>query len=253
MADEVTIKDQDIQELNGNSPYGLLSQAIAQNADIDTLERIMALQERWEKAQAIKAFYRALGAFQSEVPEIPQTKRVKFKASGNVVEYTYAPLPKIKEIIQPCLDKHGLSYRWEFENMEDGKIKGTCILTHEAGHSESSFLVADRDTSGSKNSIQSIGSARTYLQRYTIIAVLGLTSVEEDNDGAFAPEEEKKESEIPEPKEKVNWGKLITNCETLKELNAVWNRMNKLEQKEHKEAFTRVKGFIEDDQRKSKE
>ena len=38
------------------------------------------------------------------------------------------------------------------------------------------------DTSGSKNSIQSRGSAVSYLQRYSLVGALGLTTADEDMD-----------------------------------------------------------------------
>ena len=44
-------------------------------------------------------------------------------------------------------------------------------------------MSAAPDTSGSKNSIQALGSAQTYLQRYTLYAILGLASGDADNDG----------------------------------------------------------------------
>ncbi len=44
-------------------------------------------------------------------------------------------------------------------------------------------MSASPDTSGSKNSIQAIGSTVSYLQRYTLFAILGLASTDQDNDG----------------------------------------------------------------------
>lgn len=43
---------------------------------------------------------------------------------------------------------------------------------------------APSDLSGNKNAIQAIGSTTTYLMRYTLIAAFGLTTADEDNDGA---------------------------------------------------------------------
>jgi len=39
------------------------------------------------------------------------------------------------------------------------------------------------DTSGSKNSIQAVGSTVSYLQRYTLYSILGLASKDADTDG----------------------------------------------------------------------
>ena len=60
----------------------------------------------------------------------------------------------------------------------------TCTLTHEQGHSESVTLSAPFDTSGSKNAIQAIGSTITYLERYTLLAITGLSASDMEDDGA---------------------------------------------------------------------
>ena len=46
----------------------------------------------------------------------------------------------------------------------------TCQITHELGHSESVEMTAPPDDSGGKNTIQSIASTKTYLERYTLLA-----------------------------------------------------------------------------------
>src|SRR5437660_174203 len=68
--------------------------------------------------------------------------------------------------------------------MEGGTIRVTCILTHVQGHSEQVSMSAQPDTSGSKNSIQAIGSTASYLQRYTLFAATGLAPKDADTDGA---------------------------------------------------------------------
>lgn len=49
------------------------------------------------------------------------------------------------------------------------------------GHSEETSLEAPEDHSGNKNNIQAIGSAATYLQRYTLKLALGLASAHDDD------------------------------------------------------------------------
>lgn len=172
---------QDIPELNNYSPHSLLSQAIAQNLDIDKLSKLMDLQERWEKNQARKSFFVALSKFQKEVPELKKSKHVYYTTkSGSRIEYNYTPISEISKQLKEPLQKNGFSYRWEFS--ENGKIKCTCIVSHVDGHTEASTMEAEKDSSGNKNDIQAIGSTRTYLQRYTLIGVLGLTTAEDDND-----------------------------------------------------------------------
>lgn len=160
------------------SPANFIEMAIKSNAGIEQLERLMTLQERWEKNQAYKAYLEAMTKFQSICPPIPKNKKVKYKE----VSYRFSSLDMMASTIQPALKECGLSYRWEYTE-EEHKIVCYCIVSHINGHSEKSRMSADKDTSGSKNDIQAIGSARTYLERYTLKAALGLTTTDEDLDG----------------------------------------------------------------------
>jgi hypothetical protein len=63
-------------------------------------------------------------------------------------------------------------------------VKVTCKLTHKQGHSEEVTLEAPLDTSGGKNNIQAMGSSVSYLERYTLLAITGLATKEQDDDGA---------------------------------------------------------------------
>ena len=175
------------KELMQYSPQGLISQALTQGLPVETLERLMDLSDRWEEKQAKAAFFKSLSVFQSKCPELIKQKKVNYpsKTGGNV-NYNYAPLGKITKSIQSLLLECELSYRWEFEDVED-KIKCTCIVTHSMGHSENTTMTAGKDTTGNKNDIQSIGSTRTYLQRYTLIGALGLSTADQDNDGQTQP------------------------------------------------------------------
>jgi len=168
------------------SPAQLLTVAVEKGADVGSLEKLMDLQERWENRQAKKDFDAALSQFQAVCPTIIRNKEVKF---GNT-KWSYAELDSIREQIRESLQECGFSFRWSISDrtMEtvDGKadsIQVNCILTHVGGHSEDNSMTATEDTSGSKNSVQSRGSTVTYLQRYTLIGVLGLTSANQDDDG----------------------------------------------------------------------
>ena len=71
------------------TPAALLQIAVQQGADIDKLERLMALQERWEAAEAKKAFNCAFAAFKSEAVRLIKNKEVK---DGPLKSKTYAEL-----------------------------------------------------------------------------------------------------------------------------------------------------------------
>lgn len=164
------------------SPNQLLAYAISKDASIETLEKLMALQERHEANEARKAYHKAMTAFKADPPEILKTKAVSFGAGKP--SYKHATLDHITEAVGRGLSQHGLSASWRTE--QNGKVRVTCTITHELGHSESTSMEADADNSGSKNAIQAIGSTVTYLQRYTLLALTGLAAKDQDDDGAGA-------------------------------------------------------------------
>jgi hypothetical protein len=164
------------------NPGQLLTLAVNQNLDIEKLERLMDLQNRWETEQNRKSFFEALAKFQSEVPEIRKNKKVKFETQKGTTDYNYAQLADvIRQIKDTCKDC-GLSYRWEISDTKE-EIKVTCLVTHVNGHTEKTTMTASPDDSGSKNKIQSRGSAIEYLKRYTLIGALGLSTTDSDVDG----------------------------------------------------------------------
>ena len=159
-------------------PDKLLALAVQQNAPIENLERLMALWERHQANQARAAYYRALSQFQSTVPRIHRSKHV----DAGSLQYDYAPLADIVEQIADTLRACELTYTWEFGEHE-GAVVVSCIITHVLGHSERNTLSAPLDDSGKKNLVQQRGSTVTYLQRYTLIGALGLTTADADIDG----------------------------------------------------------------------
>ena len=165
-----------------SSPAMLMMAALDKGADLDKLEKLMLLQERYEKNEARKSYHEAMGQFKANPPEIGKDKTVSFKAGGGQTSYSHASLANVTGKINRALSKHGLSAGWTTVQSEKG-ITVTCTVTHKFGHSESTSLTAAPDTSGSKNAIQAIGSTVSYLERYTILALTGLATHDMDDDG----------------------------------------------------------------------
>src|SRR5258708_5782297 len=63
------------------TPADLLRIAVETGADLDRLEKLMALQERWEANEARKAYVVAMTAFKSEPLEIFKKKTVEFSGT----------------------------------------------------------------------------------------------------------------------------------------------------------------------------
>lgn len=145
-------------------------------ADVEKMERLMAMYERNEARKAEAEFADALAAMQVELPSIGER--------GNAANrYTYALWEDVNAAIKPVLAKHGfaLSFR---TSCADG-ITVTGVLSHRAGHREETSITLPSDTSGNKNAVQAVASSVSYGKRYTAGALLNLTSHGEDDD-AFA-------------------------------------------------------------------
>ena len=165
------------------TPSSMIELAVSKGADLDKLEKLLTLQERYEANEARKAYNKAMAEFKSHPPKIEKDKTVKF----NATKWNYAPLHNIVEAITPELSKQGLSASWRTK--QNGKVVVACRISHELGHFEEIELSAEADTSGSKNSIQAIGSTISYLQRYTLLSILGLAAEDMDDDGQVAATE----------------------------------------------------------------
>lgn len=154
------------------TPMDMLQRALESGASIDMMERLLSLNERWEKNNARKAFDAAIAEAKAEIQPVAKN------ATGHNNK-RYADFSAYARAIDPILSRHGLSYR--FRSTQTDRINVTCILSHRDGHSEENTLSGPPDTTGSKNAIQAIGSTSTYLCRYTLIQALGLAAGEDDD------------------------------------------------------------------------
>jgi hypothetical protein len=154
------------------TPMDMLSHAVERGADLDMIEKLMNLQERWEASQARKAFDEAISAAKADIPPIERTGK------GHN-DKRYATFAAIARVVDPIISQHGLSYR--FRTSQGDRISVTCILSHKSGHFEETTLSGPPDASGSKNAIQAIGSTLSYLQRYSLIQMLGLAAADDDD------------------------------------------------------------------------
>lgn len=215
MNEQLVMKDTNghtLVEAKQPTPMHLLEIAMTQGLDADKLGKLMELHFQWEKNEARKAFIVAMTAFKANAPEIAKNKHVQY----NQVDYWHATLDNVVNTIAANLSKYGITHRWETST--DPKIRVTCILTHEAGHSESTTLEAGPDTSGSKNSIQAVGSTVTYLQRYTLLSATGLATKGQDDDG---------KTEGMGAQQVEEYLSTINDASSLPELQRVWTDAHK--------------------------
>ncbi|MGY6240575.1 ERF family protein (plasmid) [Burkholderia ambifaria] len=165
------------------TPADLLRIAVESGADLDRLERLMSLQERWEAKQAKQAYDVAFAAFKAEAVVILKGKDV---SDGPLKGKKYAELHDVVNAVTPALSKHGLSSSWKLTRDEKDWMEITCYLRHVNGHEESVSMGGPPDAGGAKNAIQARASTKTYLERYTLKAITGLSEQNDDKDGNTA-------------------------------------------------------------------
>lgn len=145
-----------------------------------------AVMDREDRIEAARnAFNEDFARFKAlEVVKITKDKHVSYQGAKGQTDYDHATIGNVVAVLTAAVSKYGFSHSWA-TSQAGNNVTVTCTLRHKQGHTESVALSADADSSGGKNAIQAIGSAITYLQRYTLLAITGCaTSDQPDDDGA---------------------------------------------------------------------
>jgi len=120
----------------------------------------------------MKNLFKALADFQQEVPVIHK--------GTEGYGYSYADLPAIFEVINPLLKKNGLG----FTQLMEGKSIRTIVFHIESGETIESITEIPQGVSLAKmNEFQVLGSAITYLRRYSLSSALGLVTDKDTDAG----------------------------------------------------------------------
>lgn len=149
--------------------------------DAEKMATLMEMHERNMDREARLSFERAFNAMKPHIPDIVKTNTVSY----NSTNYKYEDLHQLNSLVDPILAEHGFTDRWRSEPQDNGKTRVFYILTHVDGHFEETALDGVPDNSGGKNPIQGVGSAVSYLMRYTKKLGLGIAAAA-DNDGRGA-------------------------------------------------------------------
>ena len=171
-------------------PYLSMIERAARDPSIDLgkLEGLMGLRERMEDRRAKQAFDNAIARAKGEIGPIVKNRTVDFTGGKGRTNYRYEDFAAVAAAVDPVLARHGLSYRFRSEQ-SGNRLKVICRVSHADGFGEETALEAQNDESGNKNAIQSVGSAVTYLQRYTLKLALGLAA-SNDDDGRLGKDED---------------------------------------------------------------
>lgn len=167
--------------VSADSPAGMMMTMLDKGATLEQIGQMMALQERYEAREATKRLNAAFAAFKEHAIRIVKSRQV---TDGPLRGKGYAELYSVVDAVTPALSRQGLSTSWKITKDERDWIEVTCTLRHVDGASESVSLGGPPDSGGAKNAIQARASTVSYLERYTLKAVLGVAEGGDDDDGA---------------------------------------------------------------------
>ncbi len=208
MSEVVKISEAPSSSLSENDQWVSLIERLAlnPNVDPDKLVKLYDLAERSRAARAKEAFARDFSEMIPHLPSIDRrgcivvfSKADRDKAGGPRETDTpqqrtpYATFDDILAGVLPVLSQYGFSVRFEHITVPAGdsyRIATKAVLTHREGHSEAADTPPLlQDSSGSKNTVQAVGSSLLYGKRYALRAILPIVShapQDADDDGRAA-------------------------------------------------------------------
>ncbi len=150
-----------------------LVQAVQQLSD--QIASLKKADSKPHRSQELKDLFTALSKAQAEM------ETAELSSENPFFKTRYADLAAIVKASRPALTKHGLSIIQQIITHEDGQTMLHTMLCHTTGQwVESRVRIVPP-----KNDVQSIGSYITYLRRYSIAAICGIVS-SDDDDGQMA-------------------------------------------------------------------
>lgn len=122
------------------------------------------------QSENITELLAALAEAQFEFPTMPKSS----KAYG----YNYTDLDTIVQMTKPILHKHGLAY---IQSVGGGgeRVTLTTRLFHKSGQYIEDTAAIPEITGAKNNAAQLLGMGITYMRRYALCAMLGITSDED--------------------------------------------------------------------------
>lgn len=131
-----------------------------------------------QHSETLGSLATALAKAQAELDNVTKdAKNPHFKSE-------YATLAAITDTVRPVLAKHGLAVM-QLPGFADGVVTVDTLLTHSSGEwvrGRSAAPVAKADPQG-------VGSACTYLRRYSLAALCGIAQADDDgNSASHAPQ-----------------------------------------------------------------
>lgn len=154
------------------------------------------------KSETIGALAKAIALSQLEVENaIKDTKNEFFKSS-------YADLAAVLNVIRPVFSKHNIAIV-QLPSFAAPIASVETMLIHESGE----FISNVCSSPVGKQDAQGIGSAITYLRRYSLAAFCGIAQEDDDGNGATDKKETKQSPPPKQPTKPANEVKRLSSDE----------------------------------------
>ena len=140
------------------------------------------------QSDSITELLSALAEVQSELPTMPK--------SSQAYGYKYTDLDTITQTIKPILCKHGIGYIQSVGGLTANALTLTTRIFNKKGEYIEDTAALPTITSTKNNAAQTLGMSITYMRRYALCAMLGITS-DEDVDANITGIEQTQKSNKP--------------------------------------------------------
>lgn len=160
------------------------------------------------------------------------SKNPHFKSS-------YASLASVIDATKATLAGHGLVVV-QAPGWNDGRVTVTTRIVHASGE----WIEATAEAPLPKADPQGVGSAVTYLRRYSLAALCGIT--QEDDDGETASR--RFVEPTPKPITSADWNQLAVDADMIRDVvdEATQKMMSDVLRNSDEARYGRLRGFVDD-------
>lgn len=164
------------------TPMAMIERALEIGASPDALEKLMNLQERWQGAEAKRAFGESMVSAQAVM------RPISADASNPQTRSKYASYHGLDRVLRPIYSAHGFSVSFDTGPTEEPtSIMVIAYVTHKDGHMQPFQIPMPADGKGAKGGdvmtkTHATGAAITYGRRYLLGMIFNI-AVGEDYDG----------------------------------------------------------------------
>ncbi len=140
------------------------------------------------KSESIGELAKALATAQGEIENASKNaKNPHFKSN-------YADLAEVINTVRPIMSKHGISIS-QFPAFDSGLASVETIVMHHSGE----WMSGVSSAPVGKQDAQGVGSAITYLRRYSLAAIAGIAQEDDDGNSAVGGQRQQQQRQ-PQPK-----------------------------------------------------